>query len=61
MFTFHIYLGDVCIGDVNADSPDSALTIYCLRNNCETAGLTAVFIPKPEEKGFPIPAGWCSI
>jgi hypothetical protein len=51
MFTFHIYLGDTCIGEVIADSPNSALAIF------GGEGLTAVLIPK----GAPIPEGWAHI
>jgi len=58
MFNFHIYLDDVCIGDVqNVSSPDSALTVFALRSNTVLSGLTAVCI-KPTE---PIPDDWCRL
>lgn len=42
MFTFLIYLGDCCIGDVNADSPDDAVNLYANRTNSSVYGLLAV-------------------
>lgn len=40
---YHIYLQDVCIGDVNnVRDEDSALTVYALRTGSDIQGLTAV-------------------
>lgn len=57
MFTFHIYLGDTCIGDARGYSPDNALLVYALRTNSEIDGLTAVVIAP---KGT-YPSSWASI
>ncbi len=51
---FHIYAGDVCIGDVDADSSDNALTIYALRTGMGIEGLTPIpqSYPGPPYQGL---------
>jgi hypothetical protein len=60
MFTFHIYLGDTCIGSVEAYSPENAITMYCLRSGGDPIGLTAVLVTN-SAPNFPIPADWCRV
>ncbi len=43
---FHIYLGDTCIGDIDASDGDNALIQYALRTGmANVIGLTPILVP----------------